>query len=142
MKRACIVSVGYERRSVEELLELLAAHGVEKLVDIRELPLSRRQGFSKRQLARSLGLAGIEYLHLRAAGNPFRKERADVERCLQLYESYLEEHPEVLEVIGAELAEGTVAFLCYERRHDCCHRSVLLDALIHQGRSLEVVRVE
>jgi uncharacterized protein (DUF488 family) len=142
MKEACVVSVGYERRSVEELIGLLAVHGVEKLVDVRELPLSRRKGFSKRALTEMLALAGIEYLHLRAAGNPYRKERADTERCLQLYGGYLEENPEVLDIVTAELDQGPVAFLCYERDHDCCHRSVLLDALIHQGRQVEVVRVE
>jgi hypothetical protein len=44
--------------------------GVERLVDVRELPLSRRRGFSKTALGDALRHAGIEYVHVRALGNP------------------------------------------------------------------------
>ncbi len=142
MSYATVVSVGYERRSVEDLIAVLVAHGVEKLLDVRELPLSRRRGFSKRALSASLGEAGIEYLHLRAAGNPHRQLKADVEHCLQLYRNHLGENPEVVEAVGSEISDRTVAMLCYERDHDCCHRSVLLSALAQHGQALEVIRAE
>jgi uncharacterized protein (DUF488 family) len=141
-KAACVVSLGYERRSVVELLALLVAHGVEKLVDVREAPISRRPGFSKRALSQSLAEAGIEYLHLRAAGNPYRKEKAELAYCLALYSGYLSCHSEVLDLVGEQLGGVVVAFLCYEREHDCCHRSVLLQALTEQGHNLEIVRVQ
>lgn len=75
MSDTFIVSVGYERRSVEDLVSVLIDYGVRKLLDVREAPVSRRQGFSKRSLAARLDEAGIEYRHLRIAGNPHRRLR-------------------------------------------------------------------
>lgn len=137
-----VLSVGYERRSIEEFIELLVNHGVVKVVDVREKPASRKPGFSKRSLAEHLESAGIEYLHLRSAGNPFRTLKADIDHCLQLYKSHLCENPEAVEMLAAELENETVAVLCYERDHESCHRSVLLDALARHGHNLEVIRVE
>jgi uncharacterized protein (DUF488 family) len=51
-------------------LSLLSQHGIETVVDIRELPLSRKRGFSKNALATALYLAGLGYIYLRALGCP------------------------------------------------------------------------
>lgn len=142
MSAHVVVSLGYERRSLDDLVELLHAHGVGKLLDIRELPLSRRPGFSKRALAAGLEEAGIEYCHLRQAGNPHRKLKADIAHCLSLYRAHLCDNPDVVKTVASELSDGPVAMLCYEREHDCCHRSVLLDALAQHGHPVEVVRLE
>src|SRR3954466_2864574 len=44
--------------------------GVERVIDVRALPLSRRPGFSKSPLRAALEQAGIEYVHLKALGTP------------------------------------------------------------------------
>lgn len=137
-----IVSVGYERRSVEDLVSILLDYGVRKLLDVREAPLSRRKEFSKRFLAMRLGQAGIKYQHLAIAGNPHRRLRENVERCLQLYEEHLGEHPQVVEAVAEEVLGQVVAVLCYERDHGNCHRSVLLNALADVGHDFELVHVE
>ena len=46
------------------------AAGVERVIDVRALPLSRRPGFSKTPLRGALEEAGIEYVHLKALGTP------------------------------------------------------------------------
>lgn len=140
--RPLIVSVGYERRTVENLVEILTRKRVGKLLDIRESPMSRRRDFNKKALQATLTEAGIEYRHLRSAGNPHRREKVDLERCLGLYQNYLSRHPEVLDLVAAELHDGPVALLCYERLHESCHRSVLLRNLSEHGHRLQVVRVE
>lgn len=142
MRNGYVVSLGYERRSIAELLALLTSHGVRKLVDVREAPVSRRPGFSKQALAAALAAVGIEYLHLRAAGNPHRKDGVDIMRCLALYRAHLAANREILDEVSAELDCDVVAVLCYERDHECCHRSVLLNALNQQGLDLEVVCVQ
>jgi uncharacterized protein (DUF488 family) len=136
------VSIGYERRSLNELIEILLRYKVVKLLDIRELPLSRRKGFNKNELTSRLEEAGIKYRHIRSAGNPHRKKNGDVGHCLRLYASYLGAHPEVLDLVAKELSKVPVALLCYERHHYSCHRSVLVDALCNRGHRLEVVKVE
>ncbi|MGB4803345.1 MAG: DUF488 family protein [Anaerolineae bacterium] len=57
---AQVISMGYEQRSVSEFIGLLVAHGVHKLVDVREVPISRRKGFSKTALADHLAAAHIK----------------------------------------------------------------------------------
>lgn len=137
-----VVSIGYERRSVEEMVQILTDNRVRVVIDIRQLPLSRRKGFSKRALADRLSGAGIEYRHIRSAGNPYRHLKAQTRRCLALYASYISRHPEAVKLVKDEMTKPTVAVLCYERLHDDCHRSVLLSALRRRTRRVKVKRVE
>lgn len=136
MARTRIVSVGYEGRTPAELLRLLAAERVTRLLDVRELPLSRRKGFSKTPLSRSLAKAGIDYRHLPFAGNPYRRARAP----LVPYRRRLRQHPEIVRAVAAELAPR-VAVLCVCRDHARCHRGVLLEALARR-RALAILCVE
>ncbi|WP_252446038.1 DUF488 domain-containing protein [Pseudonocardia humida] len=65
-----LLTVGYEGRSVDDVVAGLVAQEVSLLIDVRLTPLSRKRGLSKRGLTEHLAAAGIEYLHLRALGNP------------------------------------------------------------------------
>lgn len=114
-----LFTIGYEGREPDELLAMLAAARVEVLIDVRELPLSRKRGFSKTPLATALRAAGIDYVHLRAAGNPFRKD-AD---AIAKYRAALDRRV-VAEV--ADAARGRrAALLCFCRDAEVCHRGVL-----------------
>ena len=142
-KEIVVLSVGYERRSVDELIELLSGHDVILLLDVREAPFSRRTEFRKNVLAARLSEAGIAYQHLQAAGNPHRKKKVNIRECLSLYENYLRSNPNVVDLVVAQLGSGPVAMLCYERQHADCHRSILLDALTEQASyKLNVVCVD
>ena len=92
-----LCTIGYEKRSLEEYLHLLLDHGVEVVLDVRETAWSHKPGFSKTAFAQGLNGVGIEYFHLRIAGNPkwLREAAASHAECLQLYRSYVEGHPEV-----------------------------------------------
>jgi len=72
------ISLVYERRSVPELLSILEAHSISCLIDVRELPISRRRGFNKAALSTALLTSGVRYSHVRAAGNPYRKAKRDI----------------------------------------------------------------
>jgi hypothetical protein len=64
-------SIGYERfKDVDEFVALLRKEGVELLIDVRELPISRRRGYAKTALREALESGGIEYLHMKGLGNP------------------------------------------------------------------------
>ena len=65
-----IFTIGYEGTTVPEFVAALKNAGVERVIDVRALPLSRRPGFSKSPLKAALGEAGIEYVHLKALGTP------------------------------------------------------------------------
>ncbi len=118
-----------------EFLHALSSAGVERVIDVRALPLSRRPGFSKSALKAALAEAGIDYVHLRALGTPAagreaaRKGRtADLRR---IYASQLELPEAIAE--GAQMVdlalEKPSALLCYEREPAGCHRSLLLESI-------------
>lgn len=130
-----IFTIGYEAATMDEFLCALTGAGVERVIDVRALPLSRRPGFSKTPLRNALAEAGIEYVHLKALGTPAegreaaRKGRhADLER---IYAGQLD-LPEAI-VAAAQMrelaAEKPSALLCFEREPAGCHRSLLLKAV-------------
>ena len=127
-----IFTIGYEASTQPDLVAALKAAGVERLIDVRAVPLSRKPGFSKNILANGLAEAGIEYVHLKALGTPpdgreaARKGRnAELER---IYAGQLE-LPEAI-VAAAQMrdlaAEKPSALLCFERDPAGCHRTLLL----------------
>ncbi|TVV72597.1 DUF488 family protein [Sphingomonas solaris] len=127
-----IFTIGYEGATQAELIATLQAAGVQRLIDVRAVPLSRRPGFSKNVLANGLREAGIEYIGLKALGTPpegreaaRRNDHATLER---VYDGQLE-LPEAMAQAAMMLdlaAEMPSALLCFERAPVGCHRSLLL----------------
>src|SRR6476469_8034712 len=137
-----IFTIGYEGTTVPEFIAALTKAGVERVIDVRALPLSRRPGFSKSPLRAALEEAGIEYVHLKALGTPSEGRtaaragrHADMER---IYAGQLE-LPEAM-AQSAQMLELAVekpsALLCYERDPVHCHRTLLIDAV---AKDAEVV---
>jgi uncharacterized protein (DUF488 family) len=78
-----VFTIGYEGLDIASFLSLLAQHGIGTVVDIRQLPLSRKRGFSKKALAGRLNGAGFEYIHMASLGcpKPVRDREADFTLC-------------------------------------------------------------
>ncbi|MFL6767504.1 MAG: DUF488 family protein [Sphingomicrobium sp.] len=130
-----IFTIGYEATTMAEFLAALKAAGVERVIDVRALPLSRRPGFSKTPLKNALAEVGIDYVHLKALGTPAdgraaarAGKQSELER---IYAAQLD-LPEAM-VQGEQMrelaSEKPSALLCYEREPAQCHRSLLLDAV-------------
>lgn len=138
-----IASIGYERATVSDLIAALGAAGITCLVDVRDLPVSRRKGFAKTALAAALAEAGLGYRHLKALGNP--KPGRDAARAgriaeyQRLYRAHLASEigkaglAELVAIAEAEKA----CLMCLERDPARCHRSLILDALA-ETRALAV----
>lgn len=145
MARSVVVSLGYEGRTVEELVAQLRREGVTVLVDVRLTPLSRKPGLSKRRLAATLEAVGIRYLHLKALGNPKENRvpfRAGDPASHRAFRSLLsaEGGAGAVREVASELASGeTVALLCFERDHVRCHRHLVTEELVRTEPSLELV---
>jgi uncharacterized protein (DUF488 family) len=139
-----IFTIGYEGTTVGEFIEALKNAGVERVIDVRALPLSRRPGFSKSPLRAALEESGIEYVHLKALGTPAdgraaarAGRHADLER---IYSGQLE-LPEAIAQSAQMLdlaTEKPSALLCMEREPAHCHRTLLLNAV---ARDAEVVHL-
>ena len=130
-----IFTIGYEGATMADFLAALTAAGVERVIDIRALPLSRRPGFSKSTLAASLAEVGIDYIHLKALGTPKpgrdAAKKGDRETLEAVYAGQLE-LPEAQAQAAQMLdlaAEKPSALLCFERDPCACHRSLLLKAV-------------
>jgi uncharacterized protein (DUF488 family) len=120
-----LCTIGYEKRSLDEFIDLLLANGVEVVLDVRE----------KTAFSAGLQAVGIAYVHLRAAGNPksLRESASSHAECLALYRVYVEHHPEVMASLAETLrAQGVthrrIALTCFERHPEDCHRGILAEA--------------
>jgi uncharacterized protein (DUF488 family) len=131
-----VFTIGYEGATQDEVIAALRQAGVERVIDVRAVPLSRKPGFSKNVLAAGLREAGIDYIHLKALGTPpagreaARKGRLD--EMIRIYAAQLET-PEA----GAQAAqmvalagEKPSALLCFERDPAHCHRTPLREAVM------------
>jgi uncharacterized protein (DUF488 family) len=140
-----IFTVGYEKLLPPELLTELQAAGVERVIDVRFRPQSRRPGMSKTRLGELLGDHGIAYEHRRELGTPadlrwlFHAGR--IAEAAAAYRAHVEEHtPQALDDLVAELEHAPpTALLCLEADPAGCHRRVITDALRERRPDLAVV---
>jgi uncharacterized protein (DUF488 family) len=70
IKQTILATIGYEGADVDDFVATLRSAGIRRLIDVRELAISRRRGFAKRALSGALADADIEYVHLRGLGDP------------------------------------------------------------------------
>jgi uncharacterized protein (DUF488 family) len=126
---ATLCTIGYEKASQAEVLAALAAAGVRRVIDVRDRPLSRRAGFSKRQLQAGLESHGMEYVHLQALGTPPEGREANRRRQWQRFWEIVEtklatpEAEHALEEAAALAEAAPSCLLCYEADWHICHRS-------------------
>jgi uncharacterized protein (DUF488 family) len=139
-----IFTIGYEATTMGEFIAALTSAGVQRVIDVRALPLSRRMGFSKTPLRGALADVGIDYVHLRALGTPpAGREAARKGRQAELEEIYAGqlELPEAI-AQGAEMvalaAGAPSALLCFERAPGGCHRSLLIKAVAPDAEVIDL----
>lgn len=140
--QARLATIGYEGRTLSELIDVLIDARIEVLVDVRENAISRKPGLSKRRLAEALDDAGIEYLHERALGNPRANRdafRSGDERARQNYVAHLNNGSRAAYNAVVDLASARrVALLCFEREHASCHRSCIAEQAVEDDPSLRI----
>src|SRR5712691_10966320 len=133
--RTVLFSIGYEKALLTDVLATLTGAGVATLIDVRDRPISRRPGFSKRQLAAAIEDAGMRYVHLGALGTPPEgreaNRRRDWERFWRIVEERLASAEAELALRqAAELANAAPSsLLCYEGDWRICHRRRIADKL-------------
>lgn len=133
--RRRVFTIGYEQTTVLELISALQAAGVERVIDVRALPLSRRPGFSKTALGGALQEAAITYEHFKALGTPKEgrdaAKKGDVATLKRVYAGQLElpEAQAAAAMLLDRIEAGPTALLCYERDPCTCHRTLLLAAI-------------
>jgi uncharacterized protein (DUF488 family) len=141
-----LVSIGYEGKTVDDLVVQLLEQGVRVLVDVRLTPLSRKPGLSKTKLSEALAAVGISYVHHRALGNPKDNRaafRAGEPESRARYRGILETAAatDALAHVSELLEGGVVALLCFEGDHAECHRDIVVRQLMMARPDAAVVHV-
>jgi uncharacterized protein (DUF488 family) len=140
-----IWTIGYERLLPDALVAELRAARVERLIDVRYRPQSRRAGMSKTRLGDLLAEHGIAYEHRRALGTPpdirwFYKNN-QVATGAAAYRAHIEaEAAEALDELAAELPTGPrTALMCLEAEPADCHRTIVVEQLRTRLPDLRVI---
>ena len=142
---ATVWTIGYEKLLPGALVAELEAAGVQRLIDVRFRPQSRRAGMSKTRLGLLLGEHGIAYEHRRALGTPpdlrwLYKNRRVAEGAAGFREHVERAAAGDLDALAAELRRGPrTVLMCLEADPATCHRRVLTDALRERVPGLRVV---
>jgi uncharacterized protein (DUF488 family) len=142
-------TIGHSTRSLEELVEVLHAHSIEVLVDIRAFPGSRRSPhFDRESLEKSLPQAGIRYLWMKQLGGHRKKSLKDSPNLAlrnQSFRNYADYMltPEFTAAVAAMIKLGEhsrTVYMCAERVYFHCHRMLVSDWLVAHG--YEVFHIE
>jgi uncharacterized protein (DUF488 family) len=129
-----VLGVGYEGRTLPELVDVLVAAGIGVLADVRLTPISRKKGFSKTALSAALADAGITYQHYPQLGNPkpnragFAGPTDELLHARSVFAEWISRPPaaDALESLATLARHGRVAVLCFEADQTRCHRDVVL----------------
>jgi uncharacterized protein (DUF488 family) len=124
---------------------LLRSKNVEVVIDVRQLPLSRKRGFSKRQLSKSLGRARMDYFHFVNLGTPkvLREQLRNggsLGDYTKEYNRVMQEQTVWVDELVSLAAMRRICLLCFERDATRCHRSLVAREM--ELRSKGKLRVE
>ncbi len=140
-----VMTIGHSTRSLEDFVEMLKAHGVERLIDIRTIPRSRHNPqFNGDSLPSALRAAGIEYRHMKELGG-LRHPRKDSPNTgwrnagFRGFADYMqtEAFAAALAALAEEARGHRIAIMCAEAVPWRCHRSLVADALAVRGVPVE-----
>ena len=147
MKNYEVLTIGYEGREIDEFVSRLKNHNVTRLVDVREIPLSRKRGFSKSALKERLESEDIEYVHLRSLGSPSEirnklKTDWDYDDFFQAYEEHLSQNQDAIVEVHHYVTNGITCIMCFERMYDKCHRSIVASKVKeYDGNGLKITHI-
>ncbi|MDA8238961.1 MAG: DUF488 domain-containing protein [Nitrospiraceae bacterium] len=131
MKPITVFTIGYEERTIDEFLGRLKKHGISTLIDVREIPYSRKRDFSKTRISEHLRSAGINYVHVGKLGSP--KELREKLHRDKDYDSFFDGYRAYLETLNGDMeemyreiiAQDVSCFMCMERDPLKCHRLIV-----------------
>lgn len=136
-----IYTIGHSTRTPDAFVDLLQAHGVRQVADVRTVPRSRRHPhFEREALAAVLDAQGLAYRHFPELGG-LRKPRLDSRNTawqhpgFRGYADYMETSAFArgLEALLLFAEAGSTAIMCAEAVWWQCHRRLLADALAVRG---------
>ena len=149
-ERFVVWTIGHSTRTLEQFINLLQAHAVTCVVDVRTVPRSRHNPqFNKAALPRSLKKAGLRYVHMPGLGGLRHAKRDSVNvgwrnASFRGYADYMQtaEFQQNLKELIDLAAKERSALMCAEAVPWRCHRSLIGDALLVRGIRVEDIMSE
>ncbi len=144
-----IFTIGHSSRSFEEFSQLLQEHRIERLVDVRSFPTSKKfPHFSQHNLISSLQGMDIRYYHLKALGGYRKSDLKDSPNQgwespgFRAYADHMltEEFQQALDAMIEIASEAKTSIMCAEAVPQRCHRQLICDALVGP-REISVVHI-
>jgi uncharacterized protein (DUF488 family) len=141
MRKPILYTIGHSTRPIDEFLELLRAHGVEQVVDVRTIPRSRHNPqYNQTALRKALRATHIGYQHMPRLGG-LRHARQDSPNAGWINPSFrgFADHMQSKDFqdgqrhLKAKARTRTTAIMCAEAFVARCHRSLIADALTVDG---------
>jgi uncharacterized protein (DUF488 family) len=131
--RGRIYTLGYEGLSIDAFIRRLKSSGVECVIDVRAVPLSRKRGFSKKSFADALREAGLVYEHLPTMGcpKPIRdryKRDKNWSAYTQAFMPYLMSQTVTVKDLAVKTSEQICCLVCFEADYHLCHRTFVARA--------------
>jgi uncharacterized protein (DUF488 family) len=128
-----LFTIGYEGLDPKRFFALLSRCGVEMLVDVRDLPVSRKKGFSKATLSGLCEQNEIEYRHIPALGCPRDirhgyREDGDWANYTVHFKAYLAQQSEAVAEVAKLAGKRRICLLCFEEDFNFCHRTYVAEA--------------
>ncbi|MEM7069020.1 MAG: DUF488 domain-containing protein [Pseudomonadota bacterium] len=127
-----LFTIGYEGAVIDDFVATLLEAGVQVVLDVREVPISRKKGFSKTALKNALFEAGIDYHHFKQLGDPkpgrLAARAGNYDEFRKIYNEHIasdQSQNALTEAIDIAKAQRA-CLLCFERDPCTCHRSIVL----------------
>src|SRR6202162_3868943 len=136
-----VMTIGHSTRTWKDFLELLRAHRVKRVIDVRSIPRSRHNPqFNRETLSTKLRAAGIGYVHLQKLGGLRHARRDSLNMGLRHtsfrgFADYMQtsEFEVGLHRLMKLAGQKRTAIMCAEAVPWRCHRSLIADALVARG---------
>lgn len=141
MDRTILYTTGYEGNTIHDFISKLQENNIQVVIDVREIPISRKKGFSKTVLKDLLHSNEIDYIHYKQLGSPKEiryqlHEDGNFFVFRNHYLNYLKTRTEELEEIKTIVESENSCLLCFEKNARLCHRSIVADILYSTSENI------
>ena len=142
-----LATIGYEGLSVTNFFDILLGNQVKMLIDVRELPLSRKPGFSKGALGKQALNYGLRYVHLGGLGCPREirheyRDDGDWKKYTKRFLAYLHTQDREIENLLGLISSESACLLCFEADPQRCHRCYVAKAVARiASMNLEIIHL-
>jgi uncharacterized protein (DUF488 family) len=139
-----IFTIGFAKKSAEDLINKLKTNNVTKILDVRLSPNSQQSGYAKQDtLEYILRLNGIKYEHnallapTKQILKDYRKDK-DWEKYEKSFNLLLDERKSRIKINFDNIEDRRICLLCTESEPNRCHRRLVAEYLAKQLKDIQI----